>query len=83
MAGIGGYNGWRWIFIVEGLLTVVVAAMSKFLIADWPEQASFLSEEERQLLRLRLSQDIADVRMDRFDAKARRRSFGDWKPYIR
>ena len=81
MAGIGGYNGWRWIFIIEGLATFVFAVISKFFIVDWPETAKFLSPEERLLLVRRLSRDVADARMDRLDSKARRRVFGDWKIY--
>ena len=82
MAGIGGYNGWRWIFIIEGLATIVFAAISWFFIVDWPETAGFLSPEERQLLLRRLSEDSAEARMDRLDSKARRRAFGDWKIYV-
>ncbi|KAF6234434.1 hypothetical protein HO173_007467 [Letharia columbiana] len=82
MAGIGGYDGWRWIFIIEGLATFLFAVVSRFFIVDWPETAKFLSAEERQLLIRRLSEDAADARMDRLDSKARRRAFGDWKIYI-
>ena len=82
MAGIGGYNGWRWIFIIEGLATFVFAIVSKFFIVDWPETAKFLSPEERQLLIRRLSEDVAEARMDRLNKKARRRAFGDWKIYV-
>ena len=82
MAGIGGYDGWRWIFIIEGLATFVVAVIAKFFIVDWPETAKFLSPEERLLLVRRLSEDGADVRMDRLDSKAKRRAFGDWKIYV-
>ena len=82
MAGIGGYSGWRWIFIIEGLATFVVAVIAKFFIVDWPETAKFLSPEERLLLIRRLGEDVADVRMDRLDNKAKRRVFGDWKIYV-
>lgn len=82
MAGIGGYDGWRWIFIIEGLTTFIFAVVSRFFIVDWPETAKFLSAEERQLLIRRLSADVADARMDRLDRKARRRAFGDWKIYV-
>ena len=82
MSGIGGYHGWRWVFIIEGLATIVFAVVSKFLIVDWPENAKFLTAEERQILLRRLSEDVSQVRMDRFDVKARRRTFGDWKIYI-
>jgi MFS family permease len=47
MHGVGGYAGWRWIFIIEGLLTVVVAFAAFFLLHDFPETASFLTKEER------------------------------------
>lgn len=82
MAGVGGYNGWRWIFIIEGLATIVIGAGAKFLIADWPEDAKFLTAEERHLVLRRIREDVQDVRMDRFDAKARRRTFGDYKIYL-
>ncbi len=82
MAGIGGYNGWRWIFIIEGLATVVIAIILKPFVADWPESSKFLNPEERQLLLRRLEIDGGEARMDRLDSKARRRAFGDWKIYI-
>lgn len=82
MAGIGGYNGWRWIFIIEGLATVVIAVISKFFVVDWPETSKFLSTEERQLLLRRLKDDGGEARMDRMDSKARRRALGDWKVYV-
>lgn len=82
MAGIGGYSGWRWIFIVEGLTTVVFAIIARPFIVDWPERSRFLTSEERTLLLRRLSEDGAGGRMDRLDSKARRRAFGDWKIYL-
>jgi MFS family permease len=48
MDGVGGYSGWRWIFILEGILTVVVAVFAPFAIHDFPETAKFLTEEERR-----------------------------------
>lgn len=82
MAGLGGYNGWRWIFLIEGLATVVLAACSKFIIVDWPEDAKFLTPAERELLLRRLRIDDKGITMDRFDSKARLRTFGDYKIYL-
>lgn len=82
MAGVGGYSGWRWIFIIEGLGTVVIAAMSKLYIVDWPETAKFLDDDERHLLLRRLRNDVAEAKMDRLDKKATRRVFSDWKIYV-
>ncbi|MCJ1314268.1 hypothetical protein MMC25_007948 [Agyrium rufum] len=82
MAGIGGYNGWRWIFIIEGLITILVAIAGKFLIVDWPETSKFLTPTERSLLLQRLRVDVAEARMDRLDRPALKRCFTDWKIYV-
>ncbi|KAL8722546.1 MAG: hypothetical protein Q9225_001014 [Loekoesia sp. 1 TL-2023] len=82
MAGVGGYNGWRWIFIIEGLGTVVLAVVAKFLIPDWPETAKFLTPEERALAVRRIHEDMAGAAMDDFNTKSRRRIFLDWKIWI-
>ncbi|KAK5561295.1 hypothetical protein LTR46_000100 [Exophiala xenobiotica] len=47
MDGVGGYAGWRWIFILEGILTVVVAVVAFFFLHDFPDTANFLTVEER------------------------------------
>lgn len=77
--GKGGYAGWRWIFIIEGLLTCVVAIALKYFVVDWPETSKFLTEEERVLLSRRLTADVATAKMDRLDRAANRRIYGDWK----
>lgn len=82
MDGVGGYSGWRWIFIIEGLATVVAAICAKFLIVNWPEEASFLNEHERALLIQRLSEDRGAAQMDRFDKPAIKRTFTDIKVYL-
>jgi hypothetical protein len=33
MDGIGGYGGWRWIFIIEGLMTFAIGLVSKFWVS--------------------------------------------------
>ena len=51
MDGIGGLAGWRWIFILEGLATVVLGLIAaKCLPADIAS-AKFFTEEERQFAR--------------------------------
>lgn len=47
MDGVAGRAGWQWIFILEGLLTVVVAFAAFFLLYDFPDTASFLTVEEK------------------------------------
>ncbi|RPA99629.1 MFS general substrate transporter [Choiromyces venosus 120613-1] len=65
MDGVGGYEGWRWIFILEGILTVVVAVVAFFTLYDFPETASFLTEEERRFVVWRLKyQGSIDMRSE-------------------
>ena len=82
MNGLAGYSGWRWIFIIEGLATVVLAIIAKFIIVDWPESATFLTETERALLIRRLAEDQGAARMNRLDRKSLKRVFSDPKVYL-
>ena len=42
--------GWRWLFILEGLLAVVVGIITLFYMTDRPEQARWLPDDERDWL---------------------------------
>ncbi len=57
MSGMRGYRGWRWIFILEGTLTCLVAFIFYFVIPDFPEDAKWLGEEERAYVKARLRAD--------------------------
>ncbi|KAI0773329.1 MFS general substrate transporter [Trametes elegans] len=83
MDGIGGKPAWAWIFILEGLVTVVAGVMSFWIIQDFPDTAKFLSEEERTVVVRRLQSD------DQFSAAGESlrwhyiwRSLLDWKTWI-
>lgn len=57
MDGIGGLEGWRWIFILEGIATVLAALVAAvFLPADL-SSAKFFTEEERAFSCERFSSD--------------------------
>ncbi|TFY60145.1 hypothetical protein EVJ58_g5331 [Rhodofomes roseus] len=55
MNGIGGLAGWSW--IVEGLVTVIIAVSSALVMQDFPDTATFLSSEERTWLLDTLKKD--------------------------
>jgi MFS family permease len=42
-----GMAGWRWIFVVEGILPIVLGGITILYLTDWPHQAQWLSEDER------------------------------------
>ncbi|KAL8677367.1 MAG: hypothetical protein Q9186_006202 [Xanthomendoza sp. 1 TL-2023] len=54
MNGVGGLRGWRWIFILEGLLTILVSLAAYFFIFNYPATASFLTHDERARVHSRL-----------------------------
>ncbi|KAF2843395.1 MFS general substrate transporter [Patellaria atrata CBS 101060] len=54
----GGLEGWRWIFIIEGLITVISGAMAYLLLPNGIESASFLTPEERSFARQRMNKDL-------------------------
>lgn len=82
MDGVGGYRAWRWIFLIEGTVTVLIGVMAFFIIPDWPETAKFLKPEERTLLLSTLREDSGPAVMNRLDKKAMKRAFSDWKIYL-
>ena len=57
MDGVGGKPGWAWIFILEGLTTVVAGFMSFWIIQDFPDNAKFLNDAERTIVIRRLQSD--------------------------
>lgn len=59
---IGWLRTWRQIFFIEGLLTIFVGAVALFLLADGPQTAKWLSQEEKDLAARRLAEDVKGTR---------------------
>ncbi|KAH8879781.1 MFS general substrate transporter [Thozetella sp. PMI_491] len=55
--GAHGIRGWRWLFIIEGVVTFGVALTAAFLLPDSPLRTVWLTEEERQLAHDRIVRD--------------------------
>lgn len=53
MDGVQGMSGWRWLYIIEGCASVGVALFIYGMLPDDFESARFLTEEDRQLMRVR------------------------------
>ncbi|KAF6520706.1 hypothetical protein HZS61_014964 [Fusarium oxysporum f. sp. conglutinans] len=51
MEGHAGLEGWQWVFLIDGIITLPVAIFGFFFFPDVPEytDASYLSDKERQL----------------------------------
>ncbi|KAK4120987.1 MFS general substrate transporter [Parathielavia appendiculata] len=81
MRGTAGLAGWQWIFILEGLLTFVVAVIAYFVMQDYPATAKFLTEAERTEITARLKRDRSSL-ADEFDIKYFWAALKDWKIWV-
>ncbi|KAH7337434.1 MFS general substrate transporter [Rhizoctonia solani] len=58
MEGKLGHAAWRWLFYVEGAITIAVAILAVFILPDFPSTSSrWLSPTEQRLAELRMIED--------------------------
>lgn len=55
-----GLRAWRWLFLIEGSITIAIACFAIFILPNFPRTTSWLSEEEKQLAAWRLEEDIGE-----------------------
>lgn len=67
--GRAGLAGWRWIFIVEGIITAFIGLMGYLIIVDLPDKAKFLTEDAKQLILTRIQRDRSDAQHDALTLK--------------
>ncbi|KAL4808084.1 major facilitator superfamily domain-containing protein [Aspergillus unguis] len=83
LRGTHGLNGWRWIFIVEGAITMGVCILGWFIIIDFPTKADgFLSPEEKQFVIDRINHDRGDAEEDKLTTKKILHHLKDWRLYF-
>ncbi|EFR05258.1 high-affinity nicotinic acid transporter [Nannizzia gypsea CBS 118893] len=86
MHGIANLAGWRWIFILEGLLPVAFSIVIWFILPDSPERAKFLTKEERKFIVNRLSLETGSgqgrvTNNDKITPRHVIAAFKEWKIY--
>ncbi|KXJ94864.1 major facilitator superfamily domain-containing protein [Microdochium bolleyi] len=97
LGGTAGLAAWQWIFILEGLATVLVAMAAVSLVVDWPEECRFLNADELTMLKQRMDDDgpsphvttsasapasQGSTRMDALSAFTVRLILRDWKIWL-
>lgn len=82
MDGVAGMRGWRWILIIEGLPSVILGCIIPFVLADDPESAKWLTNEEKAYIRARkLRQQGENADAQKFHWGDVRKCFKDPKVY--
>lgn len=80
--GVNGLEGWRWLFIVEGLMSAATGIATFFLLPNDFETAYFLNEEDRKLMRLRMQASAQYADTDPFDIKEVWKTLRDPKSWL-
>jgi MFS family permease len=57
MNGMNGWSGWQWVFLIEGVPSVIAGIVTWFYLTDRPEQAKWLTAEQRKLVHDDLARD--------------------------
>lgn len=54
MDGVAGMHAWQWFFLIEGIVSIIVAVISFFVLPSWPNDTKFLDEQEREMAQYRI-----------------------------
>lgn len=83
LEGKGGLRGWRWIFVVEGIATILLGIAGYWLLVDFPDSNrktwKFLSEKERAWVVRRVNNDRGDVEAAKFELRNFLGAGLDWR----
>jgi ACS family tartrate transporter-like MFS transporter len=60
-----GFEGWRWLFIVEGIPAIVFGVITVFYLTDLPREARWLAPEEREWITAELEREALEKRAAR------------------
>ncbi|CAE7218055.1 unnamed protein product [Rhizoctonia solani] len=75
-----GLEGWRWLFILEGIPPIALSIFVLLYFPDFPETAHWLSEEEQELAIGRLK-GLASTQDERFTWGDVKSTLKDWRLY--
>jgi ACS family phthalate transporter-like MFS transporter len=59
MADFAGLHGWQWLFLIEGIPPVIVGIVAYFYLNDGPEQANWLTADEKRYVIANLAVETA------------------------
>ena len=64
MQGTLGHAAWRWLFWIEGAVTMGVAISAAFILPDLPTNSKGFTEEELLVARMRMQEDVGEADTD-------------------
>ncbi|KAK1774375.1 MFS general substrate transporter [Copromyces sp. CBS 386.78] len=82
MDGIGGQAGWRWVYFIEGIFSILIGLLVWFALPNDPTEAYFLNQEEKQMMRVRARQRAQYMGSEEFSWEEIRYALKDKKMWI-
>ncbi|KAK9422783.1 putative Major facilitator superfamily transporter [Seiridium unicorne] len=81
--GVGGLPGWKWLFIMDGIISTPICLAGFFLLPDLPEntKAFYLNENDREMARKRMA-SVGRAPRTKLGRSAFKRIFGRWHIYL-
>ncbi|CAO2655022.1 Nn.00g117550.m01.CDS01 [Neocucurbitaria sp. VM-36] len=78
--GDGMYSrGWRWIFIIEGIVTVVAGLIAPFFLIEFPEKVKFLTERQKHIAVTRVTLEKKSAHTEHATIGESFKMLLDWK----
>ena len=59
--GVQGMHGWQWLFIVEGIPTVIFGVFTLFYLTERPSKAVWLTDEEKEWIESTLKEEREQI----------------------
>lgn len=74
-------GGWKWIFIIEGAITIVIAVIAWFAVIDFPDSKrnTFLSPEQVEIINARLLRSRGTLEGGKVTWRVVRETVTDWQ----
>ncbi|KAJ7503277.1 major facilitator superfamily domain-containing protein [Mycena galericulata] len=64
MEGTLGIASWRWLFIIEGCITIAMGFLVMWMLPDYPHNTRWINDKERRLAQARLAEDAGEADQD-------------------
>ncbi|KAG9086650.1 hypothetical protein FRC06_002995 [Ceratobasidium sp. 370] len=64
MQGKRGIAAWRWLFYIEGTITIAIGFLSMWILPDYPRNTRWIRGTQRRLAQARLAEDAAEADED-------------------
>lgn len=75
-------KGWQILFLIEGAFTIAFAILTGLMLPRSTDTASFLSDREKQIARLRVLRDGSSASGTKFNSKSFFKPLSDWRYYV-